>query len=222
MGDGRPKLPPVPHGAVDFARQVRPIFEKAGVEPPSVHGTEHRSTTIWSPSVASVFDVALLASTHQGVPPAVASQVFREPLPSALEDFVNDADHRDWLKRTFAWLKAYDPTRLVVDNSPLAPSFHVESDIADYHRQREETGSHAAGSYRPLPADALPRGLPALRATMMLPKSSGRFMRALICTTRSCSSERMAPMGSSWFSLRTAASTWSTVMPRASIACGRR
>lgn len=48
-------------------------------------------------------------------------------------DLVNDDDHRDWLKRTFAWLKAYDPTRLVVDNSPLAPSFHVESDIADYH-----------------------------------------------------------------------------------------
>ena len=48
-------------------------------------------------------------------------------------DLVHDADHRDWLKRTFAWLKAYDPTRLVVDNSPLAPSFHVETDIADYH-----------------------------------------------------------------------------------------
>ena len=48
-------------------------------------------------------------------------------------DLVNDADHRDWLKRTYAWLKAYDPTRLVVDNSPLAPSFHVETDIADYH-----------------------------------------------------------------------------------------
>ena len=41
-------------------------------------------------------------------------------------DLVHDADHRAWLKRTFAWLKAYDPTRLVVDNSPLAPSFHVE------------------------------------------------------------------------------------------------
>ncbi|WP_046861940.1 glycoside hydrolase family 2 protein [Microvirga massiliensis] len=48
-------------------------------------------------------------------------------------DLVNDPEHRDWLKRIFAWLKAYDPTRLVVDNSPLAPSFHVESDIADYH-----------------------------------------------------------------------------------------
>jgi len=48
-------------------------------------------------------------------------------------DLVYDADHRDWLKRTFAWLKGYDPTRLVVDNSPLAPSFHFESDIADYH-----------------------------------------------------------------------------------------
>src|SRR5918993_5389688 len=48
-------------------------------------------------------------------------------------DLVHDADHREWLKQTFAWLKGYDPTRLVVDNSPLAPSFHVESDVADYH-----------------------------------------------------------------------------------------
>lgn len=48
-------------------------------------------------------------------------------------DLVHDADHRAWLARTFAWLKAYDPTRLAVDNSPLAPSFHVRTDIADYH-----------------------------------------------------------------------------------------
>jgi hypothetical protein len=48
-------------------------------------------------------------------------------------DLVHDADHRAWLKRTYHWLKSYDPTRLVVDNSPLAPSFHVETDIADYH-----------------------------------------------------------------------------------------
>lgn len=48
-------------------------------------------------------------------------------------DLVHDADHRDWLKRTYHWLKSYDPGRLVVDNSPLAPSFHVETDIADYH-----------------------------------------------------------------------------------------
>jgi hypothetical protein len=48
-------------------------------------------------------------------------------------DLVNDEDDRAWLKRTFGWLKSYDPTRLVVDNSPLAPSFHVASDLADYH-----------------------------------------------------------------------------------------
>ncbi|MCZ8102775.1 MAG: hypothetical protein O9972_33380 [Burkholderiales bacterium] len=48
-------------------------------------------------------------------------------------DLVHDADHRAWLKQTYHWLKAYDPTRLVVDNSPLAPSFHVETDIADIH-----------------------------------------------------------------------------------------
>ncbi|MDB5570158.1 MAG: glycoside hydrolase family 2 [Hyphomicrobiales bacterium] len=48
-------------------------------------------------------------------------------------DLVHDSSHRDWLKKTYHWLKQYDRTRLVVDNSPLAPSFHVQTDIADYH-----------------------------------------------------------------------------------------
>ncbi len=48
-------------------------------------------------------------------------------------DLVNDPLDRDWLKETYQWLKSYDPGRLVVDNSPLAPSYHVETDIADYH-----------------------------------------------------------------------------------------
>jgi hypothetical protein len=48
-------------------------------------------------------------------------------------DLVHDAEHREWLKRMYGWLKAYDPSRLVVDNSPLYPSFHVQTDIADYH-----------------------------------------------------------------------------------------
>lgn len=48
-------------------------------------------------------------------------------------DLVNDKSHRAWLKRTYDWLKGYDPTRLVVDNSPLFPSFHIKSDLADYH-----------------------------------------------------------------------------------------
>ena len=65
-------------------------------------------------------------------------------------------------------------------------------------------------------------GAPFLRATMILPNSSGRWMRASIWITRSCSRERMAPSGRSWFSLRTAATTWSAVMPKASMACGFR
>jgi hypothetical protein len=48
-------------------------------------------------------------------------------------DLVHDNDHRKWLRSLYLWLKAYDPSRLVVDNSPLAPSFHVSTDIADYH-----------------------------------------------------------------------------------------
>lgn len=48
-------------------------------------------------------------------------------------DLVHDKRHRAWLRRTFDWLKGYDPSRLVVDNSPLYPSFHLKTDIADYH-----------------------------------------------------------------------------------------
>ena len=44
---------------------------------------------------------------------------------------------RQWLRRTYDWLKRLDPTRLVVDNSACetseTPNFHVRSDLADFH-----------------------------------------------------------------------------------------
>ncbi|MDX7951176.1 glycoside hydrolase family 2 TIM barrel-domain containing protein [Lichenihabitans sp. Uapishka_5] len=49
---------------------------------------------------------------------------------------VEDADHRAWLAETYDWVKALDPTRLVVDNSPCLPNFHVKTDIDDYHYYR--------------------------------------------------------------------------------------
>jgi hypothetical protein len=49
---------------------------------------------------------------------------------------VENADHRQWLKDTYDWLKALDPTRLVVDNSACIPNFHVKTDINDYHYYR--------------------------------------------------------------------------------------
>ena len=48
-------------------------------------------------------------------------------------DLVHSADDRAWLRRMVDWLKAADPDRLVVDNSPLAPSFHLRSDLEDFH-----------------------------------------------------------------------------------------
>ncbi|HZS83572.1 MAG TPA: glycoside hydrolase family 2 TIM barrel-domain containing protein [Stellaceae bacterium] len=48
-------------------------------------------------------------------------------------DLVHDETHRAWLRRTYRWLKALDPTRLVVDNSPCPPNIHVESDLHDFH-----------------------------------------------------------------------------------------
>jgi hypothetical protein len=59
-------------------------------------------------------------------------------------DLVHDETHRTWLKCTYDWLKAYDPLRLVVDNSPLHPSFHIKSDIADYHFYASIPDSRAA------------------------------------------------------------------------------
>ena len=44
--------------------------------------------------------------------------------------------HRQWLAETFDWLKQADPTRLVVDNSPCAPNYHIKTDINDYHYYR--------------------------------------------------------------------------------------
>lgn len=44
-----------------------------------------------------------------------------------------DADHRAWLAETYALIKALDPHRLVVGNSPCFSNFHVVTDIEDFH-----------------------------------------------------------------------------------------
>jgi len=67
-----------------------------------------------------------------------------------------------------------------------------------------------------------PMVLDPRRATISVPKSSGRFTRPSICTRRSDSRERSEPAGRFWFSLRTAAITWSTPTPKASMASGLR
>jgi hypothetical protein len=51
-------------------------------------------------------------------------------------DLVAEPSHRRWLKETFHWLKALDPTRLVVDNSACDPNFHIQTDLEDYHFYR--------------------------------------------------------------------------------------
>jgi len=51
-------------------------------------------------------------------------------------DLVNDAAHRAWLRQAYQWLKELDPTRLVVDNSPCWPNFHLQTDVEDYHHYK--------------------------------------------------------------------------------------
>ncbi|MBJ6985907.1 glycoside hydrolase family 2 TIM barrel-domain containing protein [Devosia sp. MC521] len=83
---------------------------------------------------------------------------------------VENAEHRQWLKDSYEWLKAEDPTRLVVDNSACFPNWHVKTDLNDFHyyrsvpERRQEwddlTAQFAAGAdwtYSPL-GDAERRG----------------------------------------------------------------
>ncbi|MGN8199070.1 glycoside hydrolase family 2 protein [Salinisphaera sp. RV14] len=51
-------------------------------------------------------------------------------------DLTLAGDQRAWLKRAFRRIKTLDPSRLVVDNSPCEPNFHLRTDIADYHFYR--------------------------------------------------------------------------------------
>ncbi len=59
-------------------------------------------------------------------------------------DLATDPGDREWLRETYRWARSLDPTRLVVDNSACPPSFHVESDLNDFHLYRsvpEQTAS---------------------------------------------------------------------------------
>ena len=49
---------------------------------------------------------------------------------------MENAEHRQWLKDSYDWLKGEDPTRLVVDNSACFPNFHMKTDINDFHYYR--------------------------------------------------------------------------------------
>jgi len=46
---------------------------------------------------------------------------------------MTNVEHRNWLLEMYNWMKKLDSTRLVVDNSPCTPNFHVAGDLADYH-----------------------------------------------------------------------------------------
>lgn len=48
-------------------------------------------------------------------------------------DLAVNAEHRAWLAETYTYLKALDPHRLVVGNSPCFTNFHVVTDIEDFH-----------------------------------------------------------------------------------------
>jgi hypothetical protein len=46
---------------------------------------------------------------------------------------LGDADQRAWLYETVDLTHEWDPTRVVVDNSPCRSNFHIRSDLNDFH-----------------------------------------------------------------------------------------
>jgi len=58
-------------------------------------------------------------------------------------DLVSEPDHRRWLSETAAWAEELDPTRLLVDNSACAPTFHLRSSLNDFHRYWALPDEHA-------------------------------------------------------------------------------
>lgn len=48
-------------------------------------------------------------------------------------DLLGSEEHRSWLNELYHLAKTHAPDRLIVDNSPCAPNFHIETDIEDYH-----------------------------------------------------------------------------------------
>lgn len=49
-------------------------------------------------------------------------------------DLIGSAADRAWLHETAQLARELDPTRLVVDNSPCSPNFHLETDLNDVHK----------------------------------------------------------------------------------------
>lgn len=99
---------------------------------------------IWTeiPNVATFSDAsaARMRSTMEGIlrrdghhPSIVIWTIINEDWGTRLCD---DPAHRAWLKAEYDWLKAADPTRLVVDNSPCHNNFHVKTDLNDFHYYR--------------------------------------------------------------------------------------
>ena len=99
---------------------------------------------VWTevPNVASFTAAAArrMRQTMEGIlerdrnhPSIIAWTLINEDWGTRL---VENAEHRQWLKDSYDWLKAEDPTRLVVDNSACFPNFHVKTDINDFHYYR--------------------------------------------------------------------------------------
>ena len=103
-------------------------------------------------------------------PCIIAWTIINEDWGTQLE---RDATQRKWLAQTYDWLKALDPTRLVVDNSPCWPNFHVKSDLDDFHWLLQPSPIIATnGTRSPMISAGAPSGASASTATRSVAATS--------------------------------------------------
>ncbi|MGV3555021.1 MAG: transcription-repair coupling factor [Croceibacterium sp.] len=129
-------------------------------DPDTQRTTEVIDGHLLLPASEALLDEDSIKRFRSGYRELFGAHATQDPLYQAVSEGRRLAGMEHWLplfedKLTTLFDHLSGDDVVVTEASALAAADERFGDIADYHRQREETGSHAAGSYRPLPGDAL-------------------------------------------------------------------
>ncbi|HEX3049936.1 MAG TPA: glycoside hydrolase family 2 TIM barrel-domain containing protein [Aggregatilineaceae bacterium] len=137
--------------SIDFLRDQVRLAKKLGLnclrchikvpDPRYLQAADEEGILIWA-EVPSWKDLTFSAA--QRVKETFSGMVRRDwNHPSIViwtlvnEDWGTGLNHslaaRQWLAEAADWARQVDPTRLIVDNSPCLPNFHLNTDIEDFH-----------------------------------------------------------------------------------------
>ncbi len=129
-------------------------------DPTTQRTTERVESHLLLPASEALLDEDTIRRFRTGYRELFGANATQDPLYQAVSEGRRLAGMEHWLPlfeerlvTLFDYLSADD--LVVVDSGALAAGEERQADIVDYFRQRRETAGQAAGSYRPLAADAL-------------------------------------------------------------------